>query len=429
MARINVRGYASYLYQFRHSAMFIFLSLVAAAINYAYYPLMSRLLPMEEFGASQALITILSQAGSLFAGLSLMTIYLVQRADPKKIAELINITQKTIVAILFAAMLLFLVFQQAIAEFLHLSQPLSLLIVVLDLLLSVPFVITFGYLLAKKRFIAASLMQISVVTIKLVAGGFLAYELHVTGALLGIGVGYPLGMGLFWLVCKLKKRASWEHSVIRSYRIPSANELRLIRPYLLPITAILIVSACVVVFPTLDVLAARHFLDATTSSLYAAASTLSTVLLFACLPVVNLLIPLLNPNSLASSMPQIKKALAFISLAAFISLTAFIVLPSFLLSLFGPSYTGLANVLWVFGLNMFFACLLITALQVLVLYRPRITMAISLVALAALGAAFQFFHTSPNSIITAVVSVYASIVLTVILPVLALYYRQERSNA
>ena len=50
----------------RNSVIFVFLSLLSAALNYVYYPVIAQLLSVEEFGATQSLIAILLQIVSEF---------------------------------------------------------------------------------------------------------------------------------------------------------------------------------------------------------------------------------------------------------------------------------------------------------------------------------------------------------------------------
>lgn len=427
MATISKKVSFSYLSQFKTSALFISLSLVAAAGNYLYYPLMARILSVEDFGAAQALIAILSQAGSLFAGLSLLTIFLVQRIKESEITLVISIVQKTIVAILVILTLLLSAFHQLVASFLNLDDNFNLMIVAFDLIVSIPFVITFGYLLAKRRFISAALLQITTVITKLALGGVMAWELHIPGALLGIGLGYVIGMGIFWSICKSLHLPTWEHSVLKAYLLPTTKELRRIQSHWFSIAAILIVSAITVILPSFDVVAARHFLSATDSGLYSAASTLSSILLFACLPVINILIPLLNPKSIRKSLSYVKKAVLFIMLASAVSLTVLIFIPEFALSLFGPQYITIAPIMWVFGINMLLLCLFLASSQIAVLYQPGLTLAICLGLLALLLGAVSFSHSSTLAIISIIASVYATILLVAIVP---LYYRLlgERTN-
>lgn len=429
MVKISQTITMPHIYRFRSSVLFVLLSLFAGGCNYLYYPLMARILSLEDFGASQALIAVLSQAGSLFAGLSLLTIYLVQRISADKITYVISAVQRAIVAVLILLMLFLFIFHTQLATFLNLQDNIHLFIVIIDLLCSVPFVITFGLFLAKKRFISAGILQLVIVILKLLIGAALAHNLRVTGALFAIGLSYILGMMLFWIVSQISRLETWDHSIVGAYTIPTWDDFRLIKPYLLPVVSILVVSACIVIFPTFDVLIARHHLTATSSGLYAAASTVSSILLFTILPIINILIPLLNPDSLRASLPQIRKALCLIALSGLACFLLFVLLPHFTLYLFGKNYTPIADILWIFGLNMFFVCCLVVSIQIIVLYKPILASLICFLTTLGLAGITTAVHSSASTIISSVAFVYATILMVVVIPTFCLLISGEKYHA
>jgi O-antigen/teichoic acid export membrane protein len=372
---------------------------------------MAQILTPGDFGASQALITILTQAGSIFAGLSLLTIYLVKTTSSNNISNLIDIMQKVVVSVLIFATAILLVFHSHISTFLNLADNFNLIIVAVDLIVSIPFVISYGYLLAQKRFIAAALLQIAVVTLKLLIGIILAQQFTIFGALAGVGMGYIAGMGIFWLICTAKGIKAWGHNIFISYNIPSIKEISLLKPYRLMISSTLFVSTCLVIYPSFDVIIARHYLDAYSSGLYAAASTLSSAILFACLPIVNILIPNLDIKSIRASMFKIKKTIIYVLSISALGLTVLSLIPSTLLLMFGRDYTAFADILWVFGMNMLFLCLLTIFLQVIVLFRPIAGVCIALLCLAGILIVSTVFNSTAMNIIGSISSVYLAATL------------------
>lgn len=391
------------------SAIFVGLSLFAAGINYLYYPAMSHIMSVNDFGASQALITILTQAGSVFAGLSLLTIYLVKVVDSKKIASIINSIQKIIVAILILATIILASMHSLVSSFLNINDNLNIIIVALDLIVSIPFVISYGYLLAKKRFMSAGLLQICVVSVKLLTGVTMAYKFGVIGAIAGVGVGYIMGIATFWCICKLFKFETWEFNIISSYRLPSKKDILLVKPYAKTVLAILVISTCLVIYPSCDVIVARHSLSGNVSGLYAAASTLSSIVLFASLPLVNTLTPYLNLDNIKKSISHIKKTMLWITGIGLSSILILIIFPRFLLSIFGSEYIAYANILWIFGLNMLLICLLNVILQVIALYKPLMGLALAILGVAIGYCLASIYNTSALSIITSFAITYAAI--------------------
>ncbi len=415
------------LHTYRSSIVFLTLSLLSGGLNYLYYPLISRMLSVEEFGSSQALITLLTQAGSLFAGLSLLSIFLVKKYGKDKATNIINQTQKIIISTLLILTAFIACFHAQISQLLNMTDSLSITIVAIDLAISIPFIVTFGVMLAEQRFLSAAYMQLIVVSSKLALGAILVPLFGSAGAIVAIGISYLVGMGIYWLIAKTMGQKPWSHNILRAYIPPTLKELRQFRPFVFPIACILIAATVLVVLPGIDVLVARHYLDSTTAGIYSAASTISSVVLFASLPVINILVPLMNGESISKSLPQLKKALILLGLVAITSLAAFFLAPALLLSILGDAYTQYSDILVIFGVNMVFICVLTLIVQILVLYRPLFAAILSVVTLALVILLIMLNHNSGRDIITAATTSYG--IMVTVSTIVVIYYVGRRKRA
>lgn len=409
--------------------VFILLSLLSAGLNYLYYPLIANLLSVEEFGSSQALITLLTQVGSLFAGLSILSIYYIKKFGFQRATKIIAQTQKIIIFSLILVTLIVGAFHTQIAQFLNMEDNLDILLVSADLILSIPFIVLFGTLLAQKRFISASVMQVIVASSKLILGFILVPSFSTTGAIVAIGLSYVIGIFIFWVSAKVLKKETWPHGIMRSYIPPSISELLSYRPYYVTTLCILVASTCLVVLPGVDVLLARHHLEPTDAGIYAAASTLSSIVLFASMPIVNLLVPSIDTKHLRQSLSRMLKHIFGMVIIYGVSLFSMVVLPGVLLSLFGQSYTSIAGVLWIFGVNMFLISVLTFTFQIITLYRPSIAAVFGLMTVMLSIVLITINSTAKENIILASVTAYAIMSVIAGLVVMVYALKKARYNA
>lgn len=392
-------------------SIFIFLSLLSAGLNYAYYPLIARLLTTEEFGTSQVLIALLTQAGALFAGLSLIAIYFSKLLSAKKIADLIGSLQKCIVSLLFFIAIVMGILYEQLAAALHIDSYGAILLVALTIITSVPFIFSFGLFVSQKRFLAAGMLQLSVVVVKLIIGGILAWQFGTVGALMGISLGYVIGMICFWLYTTYHKLPTWDYDIIKSYRFPNTSDLRLLQPYTLPIICILVVATSLVIYPTFDVIIARRTLDAHSSGLYSAASTLSSVVLFAVLPLVNILLSSIKTKDTTAHAKTIGRTSILVLGIGSASVVILTLFPSLLLSFFGNNYVGYSSILWIFGINMLYISLFSLVMQVIALFKPFYAASLSVLCFIILIFASLLYASDARSIIATVAFCYIGMLL------------------
>lgn len=405
-------------------SFFVVFSLLSAAINYVYYPVLARTLSVNDFGASQALISLLSQASSIFAGLSLVTVYLVltkKDAAPTFIA----ILQKIIILIIALLAVGVFILSPHIASLLHLSDITHVYLVMFDMVAMVPFIIIFGYLVGKKQFVAAASLQFLAVSLKLVIGGILTLQFGVAGAILGIGLGQILAIFIVWLASKRTKVVTWEYGLLKSFTPPTRKELSLIKPDAVALVSLLIVSSCLVIYASFDALVARNILG-TSSGLYAAASTLATVILFGALPLINVLMPHITPGRVRSAHRMVLKIAGLILAICLGGIAAFALLPEFFLGIYGDAFTQISSILWRFAFYMSFVTFVTFTLQLLAFHRPRVSAVIAVIGVIALVIASQFILPTPLSILDTLTKVFV-IMLIVLLTYLAwLYYHEPK---
>jgi O-antigen/teichoic acid export membrane protein len=403
------------------SIIFVILSISASALNYTYYPVIAHFLTPAAFGATQSLIAILLQISAIFSGLNLVTIYIVHKFEADLAKQYIEILQKITTTFFVLATIGLTVVQGTVQRFLHIDNHIYLFLVALDLLSSIPFIIAFGFFQAKKRFVAAGSLQLSVVIVKLILGALATKRFGVEGALVGIALGQVGGMILFGILCGLLDVTSWEHKIVSSLKPPSLKELRLLLPDIKNILSMFWVNVILVLFISFDILAARHYFPPSISGLYAGASTLSNVIVFVCIPLIAVLLPSLNTANLAKSKSILLRTSGMVFLVIFGSLIILSLFPRQLLSIFGNEYTAISYLLWRLGIMMSLVAGLGLMLQIGSLYNPLRTAIISLSGLVVLVGAVIVRHQTPLIFVSTITSIFAIMFSISLLQVIWIY--------
>lgn len=406
---------------YKSSFVFLVLSLLSAAVNYAYYPVIARFLSPADFGAVQALVAILLQVGAIFAGLNLATIYLVNKLNFDESKRAVEILQKLTTDIFITTTLAVTVFQTAVMHFLNIDNRLYIFILALDLITTIPFIIAFGYLQARRQFVTAGVLQLSVVLVKLVTGAALARRYGASGALAGIAIGQVLGMFLFWAVGRFYHFRLWDHRALGGLSLPSVAELRFIKPLAKDVSAIFLVNVALIIYVSLGIIAARHYFDPHTSGLFTGASTVASAIIFVCLPLIGVLLPHLNIKSLAANRVELIKTSAMVLAVAGASVAILVDASSQLLQIFGKDYTTMSYLMVRLGVMMSLVAVISLAAQVGAFYAPVRSAFICLAGFLALIAAVMKNHDTFSSFVSSMTVVFAAVALVAILQIIWLY--------
>ncbi len=406
---------------YKSSFVFLILSLLSAVINYAYYPIIARFLTPADFGAVQALVAILLQVGAIFAGLNLATIYLVNRLSFDESKKAVEILQKLTTSVFIAATLAVTIFQTAVLHFLNIDNRLYIFILALDLITTIPFIIAFGYLQARRQFVTAGMLQLSVVMVKLIAGAVLTRRFGASGALAGIAFGQVLGMFLFWVVGNFYNLRLWEHKALGGLSFPSVAELKFIKPLAKAAGAILLVNITLVIYISFGIIAARHYFEPHTSGLFTGASTIASAIIFICLPLIGVLLPHLNIKSLAANRVELVKTSAMVLAVAGASIAVLAATSSQLLQIFGKDYRTMSYLMIRLGIMMSLVAAISLAVQVGAFYAPVRSALICLAGFLALIAAVMKNHDTLASFVSTMTAVFATIALVGILQIIWIY--------
>ena len=314
-----------------------------------------------------------------------------------------------------------IIFQAAVMNFLNIDNPLYIFILALDLITTIPFIIAFGYLQARRQFVTAGTLQLSVVLVKLFAGAALARRYGASGALAGIALGQVLGMFLFWIVGSFYHFRLWDHRVLGGLSLPSAAELKFIKPLAKATGAIFLVNVILVIYISFSIIAARHYFEPHTSGLFTGASTIASAAVFVCLPLIGVLLPHLNIKSLVANKSELAKTSAMVLIVAGASIAVLAAVSSQLLQIFGKDYRAMSYLMVRLGIMMSLVATISLASQVGAFYAPVRTAVICLAGFLVLAIAVMKNHATLASFVSTMTAVFATIALVGILQIIWIY--------
>ena len=401
----------------RHNAVFFVGSIAVAILNYAYHPIISRLLSIEEFGEVQDYISLAIQLGVIATVFGMIILNIKANSETNEKQETINqlYTLSTITTIIIAVGLIILA--PYIGAALNLSGYLGFLLIACIILISTPRTFAKFHLQATKMFGKASLTEL------IVAGGkiffaviFILIGTKVFGALAGFFVATLAG--LLYVYPYTKKTIAFSNFSCPRFSPLIKRELRY---------GILILFAIsfTTFFYTADIIVVRYFFDAETAGLYAGIATVARIIVFATGSVAAVTIAHIKlKNTREENHHIMRKALLLVGTMAVAILAVFTLFPALVIKiLMGESFLPLADFLPVLSLLM--VVVAITNLFVMYFLSLRHYALIAITTLSSLLIISSTFLWH-NTIFEIIMSFLAGTSLTLI--ILAIMYMTEREN-
>lgn len=258
----------------RHNVIFFIGSMVVAVLNYAYHPIISRLLSVEEFGEVQAYFSLIAQIGiisGVFGRIILNIKTNVTEDDTKEnvVGQLYSLS-----TLLTGALALGLVaLSPYIGAILNLPGYLGIIITAVILLISIPLTFAKFELQAKKQFGKVSVAELITSVGKIVFALVCIYfGTRALGTLFGLLVSILVGLAY---VYPYTRKTIHFNSFARPSLSPTfRSEIKY--------GALIFVATSFITFLyTSDILIVRYFFDAETAGMYAGIATVARIIVFA----------------------------------------------------------------------------------------------------------------------------------------------------
>ena len=274
------------------SLMFYAFSGVAALLNYAFYPILGRIISVGEYGEVQFLISTFTQLSVGFVVLNILAIIISVKAhsDTEQAESIKTLNQVAIVimlpVIIIATAILFF-----IRDTVNITEPLAIIGLGFSILINIPYTTSIGKLQGNGQFLASGVINTIgalgkvVCSVLLVLLGF-----GVTGAVAGVGLGTFVAYCIALLLDNNRNKAS-RKTVYLSKRY--IKQITYIRNQ--SIVAV-VVMTLLTILSIFDTITARILLDHASAGQYAAIATTTKTILAATTPLMWLALPYATKN-------------------------------------------------------------------------------------------------------------------------------------
>jgi len=341
----------------RHNLVFFIGSIIVAALNYAYHPIMSRMLSVEDFGEVQVLFSILGLVGVPLGIFNIVALNLYTNNNSYSSPA---VQQFSLLAAYVAGVtaLILIVSAPYIASLLQLSTAFELVIIAGAIIISSITIFGKAYLQATHRFGITSIANAIGAGGKLIAAIILvSLGFTVTGAVGGLFI------ASFLSFCYVVFHARQYSALPKLQQLAFTPELK----QELRFGFIVLCGTGLIMFLTLsDVIFAKYLFTPEIAGLYAGISVVGRVILFLTASITGVLLTHVKLSAPASdNRTFLRQGLILTALISGGALVMFALFPAFIVSLLvGSDYIVFAHLLPLLSLYVF----LITLINVCVTY-------------------------------------------------------------
>lgn len=269
----------------KHNLVFLIGSVGVGVLNYAYYPIMSRLMSPAAFGEVQVLVSIFLQLTIFLNVVSMVTVHIVANyRDPKRANRVIFELERWATWAACGLLAVIVLCSPLLRDALRFDSTLPFVALGLALVVSVPLALRGGYARGKHKFAEASWAAMIGSAAKIMASaGLVVIGLGTVGAIAGIVVAQIAA--LLYIAAKAAAMGFARPSTYFSKPQPA-----IIVPELKYGAAVFAGSLSITLLMSIDVIAAKYFFDAHTAGLYAAIATVARIIFFVTVPVSQVLL-------------------------------------------------------------------------------------------------------------------------------------------
>lgn len=370
----------------RHNMVFFLGSVLVAALNYLFHPVMSRMLSVSAFGEVQVFISLIYITSIFVLVFRTVVINLItQDSDHGRDVARFFAQRFLLGMSIFCVLLVFL--HPFFARALQLDAGHAFFPFVALLIISVPLGYCSAVVQGQRDFVTTSLINIFVAGGKLLFAVLLVFFLPpVFGAVCAFALASLVAF--VFAARKIRYRLT---SLFRSEgrRLSLGSEYRY--GWL-----VFCGFGFVTFLYTSDVLFVQYFFASEESGLYSGIATVARIIFFATASIAAVLLPSIRADAPpAENRRTLLKALLIVSCIALVLLGSFFLFPFFIIGLLiGPEYVVYASLLPVVGFYIFLVSVINVFFAYFLALRDFCVVWISLVSLFVLLVGIMLFHGS-----------------------------------
>jgi O-antigen/teichoic acid export membrane protein len=377
--------------------MYVGASLTASAVNYLYYPTMSHLLRVEEYGELQVIASFILQLNTITISLYLINVNLVANYDKGENIPLMVALQKVAVWFSVTTCAAIAIASGLLKAYFHFASSWPFLLIIPVLLMEVSSALWVGYLQGHGDFVSISVYGISAGCGKIFFSMILALlGFGAAGGVLGLAFGFALSIAILRLTAghplpRLRQTLCW----------PRSQELRALRAHAVYSAEVIVSLVITSLLLSVDVFLVKHLFPDRFAGQYAGVATVARIIFYASAPLVAVMLPSITLKDRLAGHVSFRRAL-IITLAICLSgLITFGLFSSELLTLLlGRSFAESSR--WLLPLSIVAGLVAITNVMVnyLLALRSHGAIVVSLVSLAVAVLLVLLRHATVFQIVT-----------------------------
>jgi O-antigen/teichoic acid export membrane protein len=381
---------------YRHALLFTVANLTASVINYAFYPLMGRLIGVQGYGELQIVTSFLLQLTTVFVGLNLINVNIFTNHDEHERKALMVALQKALFWLMVFLSVAVAIASPFLQKFFHFSSALPFLFIIPSLLIDAVSIFWTSYLQANRDFFSLSAYSIVTAGGKLLfAAGLVAVGVGVAGGVGGIALGLIAG-----LLCVRFTTRHTLPNLTQTLRVPSKHELTLIKSHLVYILEVIIALIGMSVLLSLDTMLVKHLFDADFAGQYAGVSTVARIIFFASSPIVTVMLPAISLRALRQSQAAFLRTIALSAGICAAGFAVFALFPHFILRIFlGEAFATHSNWLPLLALVAILVTLTNIIINYLLALRSHLAILISIFSVLVAGSLITWHHATVPQIV------------------------------
>jgi O-antigen/teichoic acid export membrane protein len=382
----------------RHNAVFFFGSVAVGALNYAYYPILGRLMSPAEFGEIQVLVSLFLQFTIFLNVLGMITINITANYDSTaKAHRMIYELEKLAVFIAMAILVFTIIAGGFLAQALQFDSSAPFIALALALVVSIPLTFRSAYARGQKKFGVASTSQLIGAGVKILFSAALVVAgLGVTGAIFGI-VGAQLAAFIYaaWWATKL---GLLRPKISQYGKLPV---LKSILPELKYSIFVFVGLLTITLMMSIDVILVKYYFDAETAGQYAGIATVARIIFFLAVPIAQVLMPMVKIKQSARQNGQLlAKSLVLTVLVCGSALVICLLFPEVILrTLMGGQYGELASLLPILSLVVFIISLVNLVVMYYLALRHKMIVLVGIIGFGVVVGLVLADHATVSSIV------------------------------
>lgn len=379
----------------KNNIIFFIGSIIAAFLNYLYYPVLGRMMQISDFGETQAIISLFLQLGVFFQIFLIVIVNICANIEDEdeKFTILIKLKQFSLYLV-GGIFFVLVIIRNQLKEYLHFSSAYPFLCLAFLLLIGLFYTFRTAYLQGKKDFKSVSIIGIISSGFRLIFASFFVYiGWKSLGAIAGIAMAELLALGYAFLKTKNEFKRNKNALPIR------INDSRIIKELKFGLLAFVVIISVTFLYSA-DVVLIKHFFSPQEAGLYSGIATIARIVFFASGSVAGVLLSSVKIKNKKENFKILLKSLFIVIGLSGIICIAFSIFPVLVIKiLIGKKYLGYAFLLPKLSAVLFLASIINIFFYYYLSLRKYFLFVIAIFGFSAIFILSYFFHGSLSQII------------------------------